>query len=499
LGCYPSLVATWAVAQIKVEGADTVWKASSDSPEVNLGTIEYRFIIEEANTVYRDTLTEIPSTLKDRLSNISSQIFIGNANTTFYLSLTPFNRAIGNLNAMPDQTSIDLKWTKLRADEFPNTLIVYSQERLTWRPETGVDYTVGDVIDEKVVVGFVGNADHATTPLTIDNLNSGVEYHFTAFPFDADKNYDLGAYVTAETTGETATSFKAGVTLTQGVNMISLPLKPDVPFTAPSLADAIDATFVIRMVDGHFDAYVHAVRRGEEFPIEMGKGYIVNVIRAQTFGVTGQAWGEPVAAPSVSPTDPWAFVITGQVEGAIPMGGYLRIINHRTGKRLDTPLSSSGEFVATFVDMSRHPVVEVGDEIVTQLIDESGIPLTGTSQRHVLRQADLANAYLLTHLKVIPEKTRLLQNYPNPFNPETWIPFQLARDGHVTFEIYNLSGHLVQRIELGHSPAGWYISRERAAYWDGRNAVGERISSGAYWVVMKTETFSETRQIIVLK
>ena len=71
------------------------------------------------------------------------------------------------------------------------------------------------------------------------------------------------------------------------------------------------------------------------------------------------------------------------------------------------------------------------------------------------------------------EETRLLSNYPNPFNPETWIPYQLSEPAEVTLRIYSVSGKLVRALAVGHTPAGIYQSRSRAAYWDGRNDVGE--------------------------
>ena len=74
-----------------------------------------------------------------------------------------------------------------------------------------------------------------------------------------------------------------------------------------------------------------------------------------------------------------------------------------------------------------------------------------------------------------------MQNYPNPFNPETWLPYQLAADAPVTIHIYNQRGQFIRAISLGHQPAGVYINRGKAAYWDGRNDIGEKVSSGVYF------------------
>jgi len=63
----------------------------------------------------------------------------------------------------------------------------------------------------------------------------------------------------------------------------------------------------------------------------------------------------------------------------------------------------------------------------------------------------------------------LLQNYPNPFNPETWIPFDLAADASVSIRIYDVKGQLVRRLDIGKQKAGSYLSKENAAYWNGKD------------------------------
>ena len=98
-----------------------------------------------------------------------------------------------------------------------------------------------------------------------------------------------------------------------------------------------------------------------------------------------------------------------------------------------------------------------------------------------------------------PEKTQLLANFPNPFNPETWIPYELATDTNVKITIYTSTGVVVQALQLGHQPAGYYTDRERAAYWDGRNAFGEPVASGVYYYQLETDEMSSLRKMVILK
>ena len=98
-----------------------------------------------------------------------------------------------------------------------------------------------------------------------------------------------------------------------------------------------------------------------------------------------------------------------------------------------------------------------------------------------------------------PEKTQLLANYPNPFNPETWIPYELATDTHVKVTIYNTQGVVIRTLPLGHQSAGYYVGRDRAAYWDGRNALGEQVASGLYFYQLETDEMSLMRKMVILK
>ena len=97
------------------------------------------------------------------------------------------------------------------------------------------------------------------------------------------------------------------------------------------------------------------------------------------------------------------------------------------------------------------------------------------------------------------KRTALYQNFPNPFNPETWLPYRLAADAPVTFRIYNTQGQPVRELDLGSQAAGDYLSLEAAAYWDGRDELGEIVSSGIYFYTLEAGAFQATRRMLILK
>ena len=111
--------------------------------------------------------------------------------------------------------------------------------------------------------------------------------------------------------------------------------------------------------------------------------------------------------------------------------------------------------------------------------------------------------FLLPHFSAeewrMPKETSLLPNYPNPFNPETWLPYQLSKSANVTLYIHTVNGRVVRTLSLGHQPAGIYQTRSRAAYWDGKNGLGEPVASGLYFYTLTTGDFTATRRMLILK
>ena len=142
-----------------------------------------------------------------------------------------------------------------------------------------------------------------------------------------------------------------------------------------------------------------------------------------------------------------------------------------------------------------------------------GMKMTAVQIDHLQEQIDLliatndrspAALRTLIYLQQLlvtarPEKTQLLANYPNPFNPETWIPYELATDTNVRLTIYNTQGVVIRTLQLGHQSAGYYTGRDRAAYWDGRNALGEQVASGLYFYQLETDEMSLMRKMVILK
>ena len=298
------------------------------------------------------------------------------------------------------------------------------------------------------------------------------------------------------------------VTLSKGLNMLSVPLAPPTPMTAKSLLALTGATTIITL-DAERQGFIGWTPSAPDdgFPIEGGQGYIVNVPETRQFAFVGAPWttqtADAPAAPAISVEplqDAWAFVVSGHLEGKTAFDGYQVIVrNLRTDNTITTSVRGD-YFAAATADLARRSVVQVGDVIEVRVIGPDK-----NVESHPLNfkvtPEDLANAVLSIKLDSIgrPKLTQLLQNFPNPFNPETWIPYQLETSADVTLQIYDTSGDLVRTLDLGFKGQGFYMTRSRAAYWDGRNNLGEQVASGIYFYSLHTPDFSATRKMLILK
>ena len=295
------------------------------------------------------------------------------------------------------------------------------------------------------------------------------------------------------------------VTLTKGLNMLSVPLAPPTPMTAQSLVGITGATMVIKL-DAEKQKFIGWTpgAPNDGFPIEGGQGYIVSVPQTRNFAFVGSRWTnetEAAAAPAITKQQAaWAFVVSGHLEGKPTFDGYKVTVRNLSTNSTITASVQGNYFAAATADLARQNVVKIGDVIELRVISPDGNVETQPLKYKVTPQ-HIATAVLSVKLESIgkPKQSQLLQNYPNPFNPETWIPYQLTEDSSVSISIYDSSGKLIRTLPLGVQASGFYNSQSRAAYWDGKNQVGEPVASGVYFYTFTAGEFSATRKMLILK
>jgi len=112
------------------------------------------------------------------------------------------------------------------------------------------------------------------------------------------------------------------------------------------------------------------------------------------------------------------------------------------------------------------------------------LPTNEVSIYHVSEE-DFIEPIMLTQLK---------NNYPNPFNPQTSIHFTIANDTTVKLNVYNIKGQLVTTLLNKRLLKG-----EHTTVWNGKDQLGNAVSSGVYFYKMDTESYSSLKKMVLLK
>jgi hypothetical protein len=95
----------------------------------------------------------------------------------------------------------------------------------------------------------------------------------------------------------------------------------------------------------------------------------------------------------------------------------------------------------------------------------------------------------------VGSRLSLEQSAPNPFNPVTTIAYTVPADvGEVELCVYDVTGRLVRVLLAGKVEPG-----RREISWDGRDARGERVSSGVYLVRLSDGRRTVTGKAVLLK
>ena len=88
----------------------------------------------------------------------------------------------------------------------------------------------------------------------------------------------------------------------------------------------------------------------------------------------------------------------------------------------------------------------------------------------------------------------LTQNFPNPFNGQTIIKYKLENAQNVTLSIYDMLGRCVRTLINGSQRTGEY-----STIWDGKNNLGDLVSSGAYVYRLEAGAQFSAKKMIFLR
>jgi photosystem II stability/assembly factor-like uncharacterized protein len=126
---------------------------------------------------------------------------------------------------------------------------------------------------------------------------------------------------------------------------------------------------------------------------------------------------------------------------------------------------------------------------VTSMAANNGYLYAATSNNNIWKAllsqlTDVSNNGNITLINF-----NLSQNFPNPFNPSTTIQYSIGSLQHVTLKVYDILGREVATLVNEEKPAGEYIVKFDAA----------GLSSGIYIYRIRTDSYSETRKMILMR
>ena len=307
---------------------------------------------------------------------------------------------------------------------------------------------------------------------------------------------------------------KGDIDLNAGLNVIGVPLKDKrlekVSDLSALLSNSVNLIISIDVETGKFQSFIPGTDETAKANIDIGGGVgLILVMKSpDEVAISGEPWSNINFGPSLRGK---LLMLDQTISPVIELDGTV-VVNGLsvTARNLSSGLSMTdttgltsgdGRFSITFADFVNNQSAKVGDVFEVIFSDPNGkvevdsIRYTVTEQDIQLGRISLGNLVA----SAVPIRSELLANFPNPFNPETWIPFKLQKSSDISITIYDVHGQVVRKLELGSIPAGTYQTKAKAAYWDGTNAIGERVASGVYFYQLKASEFSASRKMVILK
>jgi hypothetical protein len=131
----------------------------------------------------------------------------------------------------------------------------------------------------------------------------------------------------------------------------------------------------------------------------------------------------------------------------------------------------------------------LGLKAVDKNLNVSGISNVAETEAHINLVLDVDDV-----LADLPEEFALVQNYPNPFNPTTSIGYSVPTASHVNISVYNINGRQTATLVNETKSPGSYT-----AEWDGTSDSKMPVASGVYLYRIQTDSYSESKKMVLLK
>ena len=173
----------------------------------------------------------------------------------------------------------------------------------------------------------------------------------------------------------------------------------------------------------------------------------------------------------------------------------LRLDNNEGNKEIFL----SGDIRGSIPDEFHIAIVDIAERNVINTFLDEGMIINQYSDlsydiKLVAGDLDYVNRTTEEILSNIPSEFSLGQNYPNPFNPITKMDYTLPKRSKVIISIYNVLGQEIVNLVNEEQGFGYH-----SITWNGTDQLGRQMASGVYFTRMVSETFSQTKKMLLLK
>ncbi|MCD6380276.1 T9SS type A sorting domain-containing protein, partial [bacterium] len=195
----------------------------------------------------------------------------------------------------------------------------------------------------------------------------------------------------------------------------------------------------------------------------------------------------PVAGGIFNGLDPfYAF-------GGCPIINAFDILAANNTKAVGALTYPNGDFAAIALDDSTNGNVATKRAVTTGFsfmairdANSAGAPVRNEFLKKVFVFFENGVNGEITDVKDTPAINKLYGNFPNPFNPTTTIKFETKVKGHISIQIYDVAGRLVNTLVNDVREAGSHTET-----WNGINNRGASVASGVYFYRMDTKDYSQ--------
>ena len=149
---------------------------------------------------------------------------------------------------------------------------------------------------------------------------------------------------------------------------------------------------------------------------------------------------------------------------------------------------AQGMYRMTNIDSSWKAVGLTG-VYVTGMAENNGYIYISTDYNSIWSSALSTLTDIKSSWNQLPVDFNLSQNFPNPFNPTTNIQYSVGKVQHVSLKVYDILGNEITTLVNEVKIKGIYTVKFN----------GANLASGIYFYKLQTESYSETRKMLLMK